>query len=69
MIFFEHQTECLRKHSDISKNLDREHKKTITNVYLTKFHKSVKPQWSSGASKYTRYQNLIFFFIKYLLSI
>jgi len=41
MFFFEHQTECLRKHSDTSQNLDREDQKTITNVYTTKFHRSV----------------------------
>lgn len=41
MFYFEDQRECLRKHSDASKNLDIEHQETITNVYITKFHKSV----------------------------
>lgn len=39
-MFFEHQTECLRKHSDTRKDLDREHQNTITNIYITRFHKS-----------------------------
>lgn len=38
MFFFEHETMFKKT---LSKNLDREHQKTITNVRMTKFHKSV----------------------------